>query len=439
MINQNTVARAQWRSFSSYLLVTIGAVVGLGNIFHFPFLMAKYGGLFFLFFILSEIIISIPLLFADLVIGRRGKQNPVGSISIVAMESEGSRYWRLVGWLCFFIAFFTVSYYTVSVAFPVGYFFNSVSSNQLNLTSDFVALEICFLFFLLVTMVVVARGINKGLEVISAITVPCYFVILLGLAVYSSTHGNFIGALHSLFQINSDQAILPILVAALTYAFFKLNIGMGTMMVYGSYLPYSVPLVRSTLFIVLFDIVISLLSYFIISPLMLLQTDAVVHDKALSFYQNIMIIFNMVPHGEIIAILFFFAAIIAAWTPTIAMAETAVITLIERLQLSRYIATFLVTVCAILVGTVVVGSDTLASHVMLFDRWSIAGFIQNIVSDCATPISAFLLAIFCGWVATRDITAKELGFKQSVYFIWRFLLRYVVPVFILMILVQIAG
>lgn len=436
MIEQHIPARAQWRSFSSYLLVTVGAVVGLGNIFHFPFLMTKYGGLFFLFYILSEVLISIPLLFADLVIGRKGKQNPVGAVSIVAMESGASRHWRLLGWLCFLIAFFTVSYYTVSVAFPVGYFINSISTAQLNLTSDFLALEICFLFFLIATMVVIARGINKGLETISAITVPMYFFILLGLAIYASMHGNFSAALHALYQVHSDQAIFPVLIAALTYAFFKLNVGMGTMIVYGSYLPYSVPLGRSTLMIVSFDLIISLLSYFIIAPLMLSQPDFVIQHHALSFYQNMMLIFNSVPNGIWVAGLFFLAAIIAAWTPTIAMAETVVITLMERLHLTRYVATFLVTICAILVGTLIVVSDTIASHVLLYG-YTIGNFIQNLISDCATPVSAILLAVFCGWIVTRDILLRELGFTSGIFNLWRFLLSYFIPVIIFVVLLEI--
>ena len=102
MLN-NVSPRSQWSSPASYLLVTIGAIVGLGNIIQFPYLISQYGGLFILLFIFFEIMVSIPLLFAELIIGRRGKQNPVGSIDILAMESGRSRRWRYIGWLCFFV------------------------------------------------------------------------------------------------------------------------------------------------------------------------------------------------------------------------------------------------------------------------------------------------------------------------------------------------
>lgn len=447
MSNKSTaLPRAQWRSYYSYLLVTTGAIVGLGNIFNFPFLVAEFGGLFVLFYVISEIILSIPLLFTELVIGRRGKQNPVGAISILAMESGASYYWRFVGWLCFIILFLTLSYYTVAVAYSLGYFVDVIQvifshsnpdaflamASSTPWTSSFVVLEVFFLIFLVCTMIVIVRGINRGLEEISFITVPLYFLILFSLAIYINSQHNFLSSFNYLFHIPENQSLLPILFAALTFAFFKLNIGMGSMMVYGSYLPYSVPLVRSTLIIIGLDAVASLLSYFIICPLML-QSPTFLQGGLLN-YNNIMQVFVTHSYGSTIAALFFFAAVIAAWTPTIAMAEAAALTLIERFQWSRVNSTFILSIGVIIVGTLVVSSFTKWSDIILYSRWTIGGFIKNFASDIATPISAFLLAIFGGWIVKRQITKTELQFVPSVYKAWHFLICYVAPILIFIIL-----
>jgi NSS family neurotransmitter:Na+ symporter len=354
------------------------------------------------------------------------------------METGASQNWRYVGWLCFIILFLSLSYYLVSVAYPFGYFLdtlklfsNGVGDSGWSLTSNTIGLEICLLVFLLLTMIVIVRGINRGLEEISLITVPIYFILLLGLAIYVCLQGNFGAAFNYLFHTSPDQGALTVFVAALTFAFFKLNVGMGSMMVYGSYLPYSVPLGKSTAIIILLDAIASILSYFIICPL-LLQSPLVSSQEVLS-YQNVLQIFMNTPHGVLVACLFFFAALLAAWTPTIAMAESATLILIERLEIKRFSAAFLISVIAVVAGTVFVLSETQWQDITLFSTWTIAGFIANFASDIATPASAFMVAVFCGWIVGSSISESELGFKSSLYSFWRFLIRYVAPIGILLI------
>lgn len=438
--------RAQWRSFSSYVLVTTGAIVGLGNILYFPFLVIKFGGLFILFYVASELLISIPLLFADLFIGRRGKQNPVGSLSIVSMEVDASQKWRMIGWLCFIILFLTLSFYTISVAYPLGYLFGTIhdlfsqghtidlsTTPYTNLTSSFWSLEICFLVFIIFTLTVIVRGINRGLETISMITVPVYFVLLLIIAIIVSFHGFFFDTLHQLIYVPANTSVWLVFVAALTFAFFKLNVGMGSMIVYGSYLPYHVPLGKSTAIIVILDAIISLLSYFIICPLVL-ESNVVNLSSALS-YQNIILIFSAIPFGLILAIFFFLSVVLAAWTVTIAIAESAAITLIERFQISRLRATILLFIGTIILGTIEVLSNTTWSHLIIMKHWNIASLIETFATHICVPIAAFFIAIFCGWIVSRSISYEELGFNNAMYAFWRFLVRYLAPISALAILV----
>lgn len=422
-------ARPYWPSLTSYLLVTTGAIVGLGNIIEFPYYIYKFGGLFFLLYIACELLICIPLLFAELLIGRRGKQNPVGSFSMLAMESDATRRWRYVGWLCFFIAFLTLANYTVSVSFPAIYFVDSISliaNKPIHHTT--VLLEICLLVFLFITMFVILRGISRGLKTISCITVPFYFVILLGLAIYSCTTGNIMLAIQHLFNLKPDASFHLVFVAALAYAFFKLNVGMGSMIVYGSYLPYFVPIGRSTLLIVCFDAIISLLAYFVICPLF--EPHATV--TGLLSYQQTLSLFFQKHHGVMIAICFFFATIVAAWTPTIAMAETAVIILIERFDLSRRMATWIIFAGVALLGSGIILCYDLWGNILLFHHWKMTRLIDGLTSTFLIPLSAFLTAIFIGWVVNRNITDSELRFKPWVYDLWRFLIRWVAPVFIVL-------
>lgn len=440
--NPKSTIRSQWRSETSYLLVTIGAIVGLGNFFEFPFLVAEYGGIFVLFYILCEIGISIPLLFSELMIGRRGKQNPVGSIGVLSIEVSASYRWRLLGWLSFVVVSLSLASYCCAAAYPVGFFYSSVSALfagatssaipvNSHLVSSFSHLEMFFLFFLFATALVVIRGINRGLELISQIVVPSYFLILLGLAIYTFIFVDFTHTLAALFDFKANGQIVATLFAALTFAFFKLGVGMGSMIVYGSYLPYSVPFARSTLLIILFDAIISLLSYFIIYPLTI-RSDLNVFS-ADPIGHNIVAVFATTPGGLYVPILFFFAAIIAAWTPTIAMAETAVITLIERLNLSRLRAVLYLAIPIILIGTFDVLTQTRWDNITLFNLIPLNSVTSTITAKILTFISAFFIAIFAGWVLPRRITKSELGFKPVFYKLWLFLVRFIAPISIVLI------
>lgn len=437
--NYNLEPRSQWSSPMRYFIVTLGAIVGIGNIIQFPYLVTQYGGLFLVLFIFFEIFISVPLLFCELIIGRRGKQDPVGSISLLSMEANANPFWKNIGWLCFLVSVLTLGYYSVQSSFPLAYLlglFNVISiygadepvkiAVHGDVMTQFYPLEFCFILFLIATMLVIVRGINRGLETISLIFVPMYFIILFVLAIYISSTGYFLNSFKILINMHSTYSFVTILFAAMTYALYRLNIGMGIMIVYGSYLPYTTSFGKTTLWIVFFDILTSIAAFFIIYPLML-QSNFFMQNLN---NHNIIYIFSGVQYGFVIAALFFFAAILAAWTCTIALAETAVVTLVGCFHISRLRAVIIVTVVALAVGTFAALSHTTWVDVMLTNSLGVKGITKNITGNILTPLSAILIAIFAGWIMKRNVSSAELRFNPIIYNLWRFIIRYIAPVFI---------
>lgn len=437
----NLQPRSKWTSFSSYVLVTTGSIVGLSNFFQFPFLVTQYGGLFFFFFVLCLLLVSFPLLLAELLIGRRGEQNPVGSMTLLAMESNASLKWGKLGWLSFIIVFLTLCYYTVSAAFPMGYFLSSVrelveqvtgpnfsTSLSGDVMTSFYQLETCYLLFLIFAMMVVYRGINRGLETISCITVPLYCIILMVLALYIATQGYFSASLANLLHIHNEAPLKEVFFAALALALLNYNVGMGIMIVYGSYLPYHVRLNTTTLIVVFIDVMVSLMAYFIVYPLMLMSRP---DGSTIALANNTIItIFSSVPHGLLIAFFFFLAVVLAAWTPIIAMLETMVITVVERFHMSRFRACTMILISASVVGTLVVALNMTWADQVIIAGYHGFGFLKTITMSIVAPVSAILYTIFAGWVIKRSISEGELRFKPIFYSLWRFLVRYVAPVLI---------
>lgn len=440
------IGRAQWSSPLSYFLVTGGALIGLANIFEFPSLVFQYGGLFVLLSLACEFAIALPLLLSELMIGRRGKQNPVGAFELLSFEGGRKTYWRWAGWMAFTVAFLTLSYYAVSAAFPTGYFLKSAalayagsttpfSASQLesHLTTKFLGLEIFFIVLLGAVVAVVWRGINRGLEQISRIVVPLYCVIFAALAIYASVFGNFTEALQRLTHFSPDIPFTTIFFSALTFSLFTLSVGMGSIIVYGSYLPYRVSLGRSTFLLTCFDAAVSLTCYFILFPL-LFQSHSEALGHALTNF-NVILIFTAFPHGLILAAVFFFAVMLAAWMPMIAMAEIVTVTLIERFNLLRRSAVFIVTLVLLALGTFIVACNTtwISAHFLGRLPWN--QIVPIITSNILMPLSALMTTIFAGWIIKKSITEAELQLKPALYRAWLFSVRYLAPLLIVIILI----
>jgi NSS family neurotransmitter:Na+ symporter len=439
--------RPQWSSPTHYLLVTTGAVVGIGNVLLFPLSVFHYGGLFILFCILCEILLAMPLLYAELLVGQRGKQNVVGSIALLSYESKLSSWWSKLGWLYFAVAFLTFSYYVVYAAFPVGFLASSFEALKANASSveslshvsdvdmltELPLLLSCVTLLLLATMFVVGRGIHRGLEIISVITVPLYLLILLGLASYMMISGYFFTAFQNLAWMTPGTSVYIIFLAAFIFSFLKLKVGIGSMVVYASHLPFSVSLKRSTCWIVLIDIAVSLLAYIILSPLMQ-STNSDLHTGQLEPH-NLMVVFKQIPYSTLLAALFFFAAVLTAWTPLIAMLETMVTTVSEEWRMPRVIAVWLVGFVLFLSALLIVLCRTDVIHDMIFGM-TYPQLLQYIVLNKLTLAAAFFMSIFVGWGVESRVTQMELQFKPCAYSVWRFLVRYFIPALVLAMFVR---
>ena len=250
MADENKSQQIAWSSRFAFILAATGSAVGLGNIWKFPYITGENGGgAFVLVYLLCVLIIGIPLMMAEIMLGRRTKQNPIHTMEILTKEAGADLNWHYLGWMGVAAGFLILSYYSViagwSTAYVVKAFFGSFSganaSEIKSIFDNFVASPVQLIFwhsaFMLATMVIVARGLEDGFEKSVRFLMPGLFALMLLLVGYAMTTDGYFKGLDFLFKPDFHKLTASSVLVAMGQAFFSLSLGMGAIMVYGAYLP----------------------------------------------------------------------------------------------------------------------------------------------------------------------------------------------------------
>lgn len=440
--------RSLWSSRFAFIMVTAGAAVGLGNIWKFPYMAGNNGGgifvLLYLFFIVT---VGVPAMIAELIMGRRGRQNAVNSIDKLALEAKCSRKWQGLGWLGSVTLILVLSFYSVVAGWSIAYLFyaidglfNGASPNKiLTIWEALLAspnqLLLWHSIFIFLTMGVVALGINKGIEKASEWMMPGLFLILIFLVIFAAIKGDFFAAWHYLFSFKIEDMTARAVIDALGQAFFSLATGAGAILVYGSYLKKEANIVSNVMIITLLDVLVAFLAGLAIFPIVFSHGLTPEGGPGLMFH-ILPISFSHMPFSGLIGSLFFILLIFAAWTSSISMGEPLVNLLEERWQISRKRGSFYVGLFAWILGLASLYSFNYWSHLKLFGKWTLFEAITDVSTNILLPLGALLFCIFVGWKMHDDHVKAEFGKQPAwLYPLWKFSVRYIAPVGILVVLV----
>lgn len=442
----------EWTSRWAFILAATGAAVGLGNIWKFPYIAGENGGgAFVLVYLACIAFIGIPVMMAEILIGRRGRQNPFNSIKSLAQEQNSSTLWKYIGGLGILAGFLILSYYSVvagqAMAYTVRTFagvFEGVTPDgarnlYLKLVEDPERMLAWHTLFMVLTMMIVSRGVQRGLEKSVRFLMPGLLLILLILVGYAYTKGEaFDQAVTFLFKPDFSVLTAKSVLIAMGHAFFTLSLGMGAIMVYGSYLPQKASILKMTLSISAMDTIVAVLAGLAIFPLVFANGMSPGAGPSLIF-ESLPIAFGHMPYGTLFGGLFFLLLVFAALSSAIALVEPVVTWLVENFNVKRLNASIWVGVSIWLLGLLNVFSFNIGKE------WTLAGLtafqlLDYLTANIMLPLGGLLIAIFAGWVMRSEHTQNELAFKFStLYFEWRFLVRYVTPVSILIIFASLIG
>ena len=429
---QRISARGNWSSAIGFILAALGSAVGLGNVWRFPYITGQYGGAaFILLYIGCVLAVGIPILLAEFLIGRRTQRNPVGAFRALRPRSP----WVVTGWLGVVSGFVILSYYAVVGGWVLHYLYLSLINSFSGKSPEQIAalfanlndqpwLQVFWLMMMmLLTILVVSRGVSRGIEAGNKIMMPLLFLLLLGLLVYALQTDGAAAGLDFLLRPQWHKIGPTAVLEALGQALFSLSLGMGTMVTYGSYLSRQTHLVRSAFFVGLGDTLVAILAGFVLFPLVFsfgLEPSA---GPGLIF-RTLPIAFAQLPGSYLVALAFFVLLSFAALTSAISLLEVVCAYFVDEQGWARKNASWVL-------GTVifVLGIPSAFGEQFL-------GFMDGLATNYLLPIGALLIAVFTGWVLTSDERkgAFSAGEISPVRFAgWLFLIRVISPVAVILI------
>ncbi|MCF4114142.1 MULTISPECIES: sodium-dependent transporter [Dethiosulfovibrio] len=436
-------SRGEWSSKIGFILAAAGSAIGLGSIWRFPYIAGQSGGAAFVaVYLVLVFSIGISLMMAEIVIGKKGKLNAVGSFGKL-----GGRRWSLVGWGGVVAAFVILSYYGVIGGWTIAYIFKSFfglmevtgAGEVARVFQDFISSGTQMVFFQCLfmgaTVFVVFRGVSGGIERLCTFCMPALFVLMLLLIGRSVTLPGAMEGVAFFLKPDFSKVTGEVFLSALGQAFFSLSLGIGAMIIYGSYLPEDSDIPKSSLQICFLTFLISLMAGLIIFPSLFAFGMEPGAGAGLTFI-TLPVVFSRMPGGVLWSASFFVLFFFAALTSSVSLLEVAVSYLIDSLGWARRRATIFLGCLITLVGIPSALSQG-AVRINVFGL-SFLDAADFFASNLIMPIVGFLISVFLGWVvpsvAEEGITnegTRPFGGKK----VWLFILRFVAPICILVIFI----
>ena len=443
----NHKKRSTFSGKLGYVLSAAGASVGLGNIWRFPYLAAKYGGgIFLLIYILLALTFGYTMIIAESAIGRMTRKSPVG-----AFKSFGKSKWiSFGGWINAIIPVLIVPYYSVIGGWVIKYLLEYVKGNSSSLAQDgyfseFISngfsTEICFIIFCLITLIIIYAGVRNGIERVSKFMMPILIVLSLIISIYSVTRPGAMEGVKYFLVPNPKNFSWMSVVAAMGQMFYSLSIAMGILITFGSYMKKDISIEDSTRNVEVFDTAIAIMAGLMIIPAVFAfsggDPDALQAGPALMFITLPKVFANM-GFGTAAGILFFLLVLFAAVTSSIALTESAVSTFEDELGWNRKKATLVLAVIMVSLGSLsCLGYGPLANVTIIGMQF--LDFFDFLTNSVMMPIAAIMICLLVSRAAGIKAVEAEVLHGEGTFRrkkIFCVMIKYICPIFAAIILIS---
>jgi neurotransmitter:Na+ symporter, NSS family len=451
-IEQN---REKWGSKVGFVLAAAGSAIGLGNIWKFPYIAGANGGAsFVLVYLICIAVIGLPVLIAEILIGRTTQRNPVGAF----LKLSKSKFWASLGGMGVLAGFLILSFYAVIAGWAIGYIIESINGNFFlwpdptasaehfnNLVSNVYWIMGYFAFFMVLTIVIVFAGVQRGIERASKIMMPILFILLIILMIRGLTLPGAGKGIDFLWNPDWSKITASTILLALGHAFFTLSLGMGAMLTYGSYMSEEDNIPSAAFQIVVLDTLVALIAGMAIFT----SVFSVGLDPAAGpglIFHTLPGVFVKMPGGYFFSILFFIALVIAALTSSISLLEVVVSYFVDELKWKRHNAAIVLGIITFLIGVPSALSFNVLKDFHIFGK-NIFDVVDYLASNILLPLGGLLISIFVAWVWGFDKVLINLkkgaeklfnNYPWTITF-WKIFIRYLSPVLIFLVFLNSIG
>ena len=443
-------ARGEFSSRLGFIMAAAGSAVGLGNIWGFPTQVASNGGAaFVLVYLLLTLILAYPVLMAELTIGRFAQLNMIDAMQTISETSTQKKIGKATGWWGLGVVSLILSFYSIIAGWMIANFLQAIclilgwSEFATWLVTFSLERNIIFcVLFSLLTIKIVSNGVSNGIEKWSSRLMPVLVLLIVSMIIYVATLDGASEGWHVYLVPDFSKILQPsLLVSAMGQAFFSLSLGVGTMLIYGSYINKKENLVSLGLSVALVDSGIAILAGMLIIPAMYvaLHNGVTIFDESGKLIDGDQLIFIVIPElfrsmgsvGNFISAAFFLLMTIAALTSSISMLEVPVAYAVESDAGSRTKKTLSIGLSILCISIVV-----------LFFFESLFGFIVTITTQYSQPLISLIMCIYVGWIWHRNKLLEELkqgneSIESTVFWkVWPYYVKFICPVIITLMFLQ---
>lgn len=445
-------SRGQWGSRIGFILAAAGSAVGLGNIWRFPYMTGENGGAaFVVVYLLCVVLIGLPLLFNELVIGRRSGKDVVGAFR----ATRPGTAFVVTGLLCLACCFFVLSYYAVIAGWTVGYAIASLLHVKLvfeEFASNPLFVLPLFGFFILLTVLIVEGGVERGIERWSKILMPVLIVLCGVVIIRSVTLEGASAGIKYYLQPDFSKINGDVVMKALGQAFFSLSVGWGLMITYGSYMSKRQDIVSGGIWVAGMDTFVAIMGGFMVFPAVFAFGLAPDAGTALTF-KTLPVVFEQMPAGLLVGAAFFFLLGIAALTSTISMLEVPVAWLVDEKKWTRRKSAWVVGALAFLAGVpsaLSVGGVEWLTNLHFAGKTGFLDIMDQIFGTTIILMICLLCSVYVGWVwgpkpAVDEIAVTASWFtrpllgKVTPATVWTLFIRFICPLVVFAMLLNMLG
>jgi NSS family neurotransmitter:Na+ symporter len=435
-----------WSSRWLFVLAAAGSAVGLGNIWKFPYIAGENGGgAFVLMYLFCVAFVGIPIMMAEVLIGREGRQSPINTMRKLTQQNHRSPLWVLIGWSGVVAGFLILSYYVVIAGWALFYIYEMATGALQGATSaEAAALFENFLadpwqiilwqtLFMALTVFIIARGVIKGLETAIRLFMPALFVLLLVLLGYAVTSDGWSQGFDFMFRFDFSALTGQSVLIAMGQAFFTLSLGMGAIMAYGAYLPSGASIASTVTIIAVLDTLVAVAAGLAIFPIVFANGLEPGQGPGLMFV-TVPFAFGQFPLGSLFGTIFFVLVSFAAITSAISISEPALAYLVEEYNAKRGRVAVSLGVISWVLGIGTVLSFNVWADVHIVGQLTFFDFVDYVSQNIMLPIGGMFIALFATYALPKTVIGAQLGIESgSGAFWWRLICGVIAPAAVLVV------